>query len=137
MVGFVLELVKPASLDRLHGLFLIACRSNGFLARFSFIFIFVLFLLLTFILVYLSGRARTIPRTRNRNALGLESLFNSRKLFEERAELLDVERDSLESTLVFALRLARALQDEDPPSFPDASLHPSRKTRGYQLAACP
>lgn len=139
MVGFVLKFVKSASLDRLQGLLLIASIRNDLLARLSFFIIiipiFVIFLFL--FLVCLLGRACTIFRARNRDALGLESLFDSRKLFKERGELLDVERDSLQPALVFALQAARDLQNEDPPSFLDASLHPSRRTRGYQLAACP
>lgn len=59
MVGLMLELVEPASLDRLrlHGLFLIARIRNGLLVRLFSILIFVLFLFLFLIFVYLIGRA--------------------------------------------------------------------------------
>lgn len=53
VVGLVLEFVKSASLDRFHGLFLVAGVRSGLLARLSRIFIFVLFL--TFVRLF--GRA--------------------------------------------------------------------------------
>ena len=53
VVGLVLGFVKSASLDGLHGLFLIAGVRSGLLARLSCILIFVLFL----IFVRLFGRA--------------------------------------------------------------------------------
>lgn len=71
VICFVLELLKSASasLDRLHGLFLVASIRNGLLARLSctLLFIFVLFLIfvLCFIFAYLFGRACTILRTRD------------------------------------------------------------------------
>ena len=103
MVGFVLELVESASLDGLHGLFLVAGISNSLLAQLSciLILIFVLFLLLFILFVYIFGRACTILRTRDRDALGFESFLDGGKLFEERCELLNVERDSLKDLLVF------------------------------------
>ena len=97
MVGFVLELVKSARLDGLNGFFLIAGIRNVFLDRlfctFTFIFIFVLFLFLIFL--YVLGRTRTILRARHRNTLSFESFLDLWELFEERGELLDVERNSL------------------------------------------
>jgi hypothetical protein len=118
VVGFVLEFVKSASLDRLHGLFLILITGidNRFLA------------LLFLIFVYLFSRTCTILRTRNRDAFGFESFLDRRKLFEERGELLDIERDSLDPVSAFAIAVAVCVWDKDSPSFREASLHPSRST---------
>ena len=132
MVGFVLELVKSASLDRLHRLFLLAGVRNGLLVWLSCILIF-----LSLIFVYLFGRARSILWARDRDAFGFESRFNGWEVFQEGGKLLDVERDSLQLLLAFAMPVALAILNEDPPSFLEASLPPSRRTRGYQLAACP
>jgi hypothetical protein len=131
VVGFVLEFVKSASLDRLHGLFLILITGidNRFLARLSCIIsFFVLILLLFLIFVYLFSRTCTILRTRNRDAFGFESFLDRRKLFEERGELLDIERDSLDPVSAFAIAVAVCVWDKDSPSFREASLHLSRST---------
>lgn len=59
VVGFVLELVKSASLDGLHGPFVIAGIGNSLFARLSFIFIFIFVVFLFFFLVFgdLFGRS--------------------------------------------------------------------------------
>jgi hypothetical protein len=67
VVGFVLEFVKSAGLDGLHGLLFAASIGNSLLAQLSciLILIFVLFLLLFILFVYVFGRACTILRTRD------------------------------------------------------------------------
>lgn len=135
----MLEFVQSASLDGLHGLFFAAGIGNSLLAQLSciLILIFVLFLLLFILFVYIFGRAYTILRTRDRDALGFESFLDGGKLFEERCELLNVERDSLKDLLVHVMTIAITMDNKDPPSFPEASLHLSRRTRGCRQAACP
>ena len=132
VVGLVFELVKSASLDRLHGLFLITGVHNSLLVWLSCILVF-----LFPIFVYLFGRAWSILWARDRDAFGFESLLNGWELFQEGGKLLDVERDSLQLVLAFAMPVTIAIRNKDSPSFLEASLRPSRRTRGCQLAACP
>lgn len=125
MIGFVLELVKSARLDGLEGLdglLLIAGIRSSLLARLFCIIIFVLVLFFLFLVfVYLLGRACAVVRTRNRDALGLESFLDVRKLFEERGKLLNVERDSLEPGLDLAMPNAHQLRREVHTFFPGSS----------------
>jgi CBS domain containing-hemolysin-like protein len=65
VVGLVFELVKSASLDRLHGLFLITGVRNSLLVWLSCILVFILLVFLFLIFIYLFGRAWSILRTRN------------------------------------------------------------------------
>jgi len=136
MVGLMLEFVKSASLDRLYGLFLIAGIRNGLLVWLSCVLVCIL-IVFFLIFVYLFGRAWSVLGTRDRDALGFESLFNGWELFQEGGELLDVERDTLQLLLAFAIPMAIAVRSKDSPSFPEASLPPSRRTRGCRPAACP
>ena len=102
MIGLVLKLVKSASLDRLHGLFLITGIRSSLLVWLSCILVF-LFL----IFVYLFGGIWSILWTRDRNTLGFESFLDGWELFQEGGELLDVERDSLKLLLVCAMQAAK------------------------------
>ena len=132
MIGLVLKLVKSASLDRLHGLFLITGIRSSLLVWLSCILVF-LFL----IFVYLFGGIWSILWTRDRDTLGFESFLDGWELFQEGGELLDVERDSLQLVLAFATLVAIVIQSKDLLSFLEASLPPSRRTRGCRRAACP
>lgn len=81
VVGLVPVLFKSASLDRLHGLFLVAGVRNGLLVWLSCILVvFLVFLFLIF--VYLFGRAWSILWTRDRDALGFESFLDGWELFQ-------------------------------------------------------
>lgn len=67
VVGFMLEFVKSAGLDGLHGLFFAAGIGSSLLARLPCILIFVLFLFLFpfLIFVYLFGSACPVLGTRD------------------------------------------------------------------------
>lgn len=118
VVGFVSELVKSASLDRLYGLFLIAGIRSSLLVWLSCILVFILLVFLFLIFVYLFGRIWSILWTRDRGTLGFESFLDGWELFQEGGELLDVERDSLQLVLAFATPVAIVIQSKGPTFFP-------------------
>ena len=102
VVGFVLELIKSTRLDGLRRLLVIVNIHGGLLAWLFHIFILVIILFVVLVFLCRFGRASTVLRAWDRDAFGFEGTFNSRKLLDEGRELLDVERDSLESLLVAA-----------------------------------
>ena len=107
VVGFVLELVKSTRLHGLQSLLVIVDIRDGLLPWLfhNFILVFIHLFVLVFLCRF--DRASTVFRAWDRDAFGFEGAFNSRKLLDEGRELLDVERDSLESLLVAATRVVR------------------------------